>query len=101
MQGVQGNGRAYVRDTCGLHPGGDAQRGVRFRVGRLENNTREIPRTMNDVSPDPLATSRMTPVVGRTSRRTSTMESRLRSVADAYRRSSPILPHGFRESRPR
>ena len=29
------------------------------------------------------------------------MESRLRSVAGAYWRSSPILPHGFREPRPR
>ena len=41
-------------------------------------------------SPEPLAISRMTPVVGRTSRRTSRMKSRLRSVAGAYWRSSLI-----------
>jgi hypothetical protein len=35
-------------------------------------------------SPEPLAISRMTPVIGRASRRTSRMKSRLRSVAGAY-----------------
>jgi hypothetical protein len=42
MQGVQGNGRAYIRDTCGLHPCGDAQSGIRVRIGRLENENREF-----------------------------------------------------------
>ena len=49
MQGVQGNGRAYIRDTCGLHPCGDAQPCIGIRIGRLENEAREISRTMNDV----------------------------------------------------
>jgi hypothetical protein len=42
-------------------------------------------------SPEPLAISRMTPLIGRTSRRTSRMKSRLRDVAGACRRSSLIL----------
>ncbi len=42
-------------------------------------------------SPEPLAISRMTPVLGKTSRRTSRMKSRLRSVAGAYWRSSLIV----------
>ena len=42
-------------------------------------------------SPEPLAISRMTPVVGRTSRRTSRINLRLRSVAGAYWRSSLIV----------
>ena len=41
-------------------------------------------------SPEPLAISRMTPVLGRTSQITSRMISRLRSAAGAYRRSSLI-----------
>ena len=43
-------------------------------------------------SPEPLAISRMTPVLGKTSRRISKIKSRLRIVAGAYRRSSLILP---------
>src|SRR5258708_28389993 len=42
MQGVQGNGRAYIRDTCVLHPYGDARPCIGIRIGRLENEAREI-----------------------------------------------------------
>jgi hypothetical protein len=77
LRGVQDNRRAHIRDLCGLHPCGDPQQGFRFRIGRLESETREISRKMNDASPEPLAISRMTPVIGRTSRRTSRMKSRL------------------------
>src|SRR5580658_4508253 len=86
LRGVQDNRRAHIRDLCGLHPCGDPQQGFRFRIGRLESETREISRKMNDASPEPLAISRMTPVVGGTSRRTSRMKSRLRTVGGAYRR---------------
>ena len=51
-------------------------------------------------SPEPLAISRMRPVVGRTSRRTSRMKSRLRSVAGACWRSSLIFLTHFQEVRP-
>jgi hypothetical protein len=37
---------AYIRDTRGLHP---SQPGIGIRIGRLENEAREISRTMNDV----------------------------------------------------
>ena len=40
---------AHIRDLCGLHPCGDPQQGFRFRIGRLESETREISRKMNDV----------------------------------------------------
>ena len=42
-------------------------------------------------SPEPLAISRISPLPGRTSRRTSRMKSRLRSVAGAYWRWSLIF----------
>ena len=48
-EGVQDNRRAHIRDLCILHPCGDTQQGFRFRIGRLENETREISRKMNDV----------------------------------------------------
>jgi hypothetical protein len=51
-------------------------------------------------SPEPLAISRMTPTIGMTSRRTSRMKSRLRSVAGAYWRSSLIFLHSSLELRP-
>ena len=51
-------------------------------------------------SPEPLAISRMTPVIGRTSRRTSRMKSRLRRVAGAYWRSSLIFLMDFGELMP-
>ena len=51
-------------------------------------------------SPEPLAISRMTPTIGLTSRRTSRMKSRLRSVAGASWRSSLIFLHAFLELRP-
>jgi hypothetical protein len=40
---------AHIRDVCILHPCGDTQQGVRFRIGRLENEAREISRKMNDM----------------------------------------------------
>ena len=46
-------------------------------------------------SPKPLAISRMTPVIGSTSRRTSRMKSRLRTAAGAYWRSSLIFLKHF------
>src|SRR5580700_6775283 len=49
LRGVQDNRRAHIRDLCGLHPCGDTQQGFRFRIGRLENEAREISRKMNDV----------------------------------------------------
>src|SRR5580693_2583419 len=49
LRGVQDNRRAHIRDLCGLHPCGDTQQGFRFRIGRLESETREISRKMNDV----------------------------------------------------
>src|SRR5208337_4220867 len=51
-------------------------------------------------SPEPLAVSRMTPFVGRTSRRTPTMKSRLRSVAGAYWRGSFIWRRSSQNSYP-
>ena len=51
-------------------------------------------------SPEPLAISRMTPFVGRTSRRTPTMKSRLRSAAGAYWRGSFILCRSSQNSDP-
>jgi hypothetical protein len=52
-------------------------------------------------SPESLAISRMTPVVGRTSRRTSRMKTRLRSVAGAYWRTSLIKLTRFENFGPR
>src|ERR1700722_12130169 len=49
LRGVQDNRRAHIRGLCGLHPCGDTQQGFRFRIGRLENEPREISRKMNDV----------------------------------------------------
>src|SRR5580692_8230672 len=49
LRGVQDNRRAHIRDLCGLHPCGDTQQGFRFRIGRLESETWEISRKMNDV----------------------------------------------------
>ena len=49
MQSVQGNGRAYIRDTCGLHPCGDAQPCIGIRIGRLEDESGEISRKMDDM----------------------------------------------------
>src|SRR5580692_10904295 len=49
LRGVQDNRRAHIRDLCVLHPCGDTQQGFRFRIRRLENETREISRKMNDV----------------------------------------------------
>jgi hypothetical protein len=46
MQGVPGNARAHIRDTCGLHP---FQPGIGIRIGWLENEVREISSKMNDV----------------------------------------------------
>jgi hypothetical protein len=43
----QGDGRAHIRDACGLHPSGDAQPGIPPRIRRLENESREIPREMD------------------------------------------------------
>ena len=39
--------RTHIRDACSLQPCGDTQQGVRFRIGRLENESREISRKMN------------------------------------------------------
>jgi hypothetical protein len=50
MRRVQGNGHAHIRDARGLHPSGDTQQGVGFRIRRLENETRAIPREMDDMS---------------------------------------------------
>jgi hypothetical protein len=49
IRSVQDNWLAQIRDLCGLHLCGDTQQGFRFRIGRLENEAREISRKMNDV----------------------------------------------------
>ena len=49
MRRVQGNGHAHIRDARGLHPSGESQQGVGFRIRRLENETREISRKMSGV----------------------------------------------------
>jgi hypothetical protein len=82
---------AHIREVCGLYPSGHTQQGVRFRIGRLENESREMSRERRRCSPEPLAISRMTPIIGRTPRRTSRIKSPLRSAAGAYRRSSLII----------
>jgi hypothetical protein len=38
-----------IRDACGVYPCGDPHEGVRFRIGRLENESREISSEMDDV----------------------------------------------------
>ena len=38
---------AHIRDVRSLHPCGDTQPGVRFRIRRLVNERREIPRKMD------------------------------------------------------
>ena len=60
-------------------------------IGRLENESRKFRAKWTICSPEPLAISTMTPVVGKTSRRTWRMKSRFRSVAGAYWRSSLIV----------
>jgi hypothetical protein len=80
--------RTFVTPVAFTHA---ATRSRASRIGRLENESRQILAKWTICSPDPLATSRMTPVVGRTSRRTSRMKSRLRSVAGANWRSSLIF----------
>ena len=49
LRSVQDNRRAHIRDLCILHPCGDTQQSCRFRIGRLESETREISRKVNDV----------------------------------------------------
>ena len=49
LRSVQDNRPAHIRDLCILHPCGDTQQSCRFRIGRLESETREISRKVNDV----------------------------------------------------
>jgi hypothetical protein len=42
-------GARTFETPAGLYPSGDAQPGIRIRIGRLENEARKILREMDDV----------------------------------------------------
>ena len=101
MQGVQGNGRAYIRDTCGLHPCGDAQPCIGIRIGRLENEAREISRTMNDMLASAACDfeddARLWQDIAKDIEDEIAIAQCRRRILAAV---APILPHAFLELRP-